>query len=172
MELDEYLHSKYSAIDRLFEPPTSTFEPSKHELNVDNVNTIPGVDVQYFDCRILPRYPIRDVLVDIDLIRHRIEKANGVVIEIKPIQQEENTVPTSPDSEVVKRLRISLKHLRGINARPVGIGGGTVALFFRRKGIPTAVWSTLEEMAHQPNEYCKIQNLIDDAKAFDHVAAA
>ena len=172
LELDEYLHSKYSAIDRLFEPPTSTFEPTKHELNVDNVNTIPGVDVQYFDCRILPRYPIRDVLVDIDLIRYRIEKANGVVIEIKPIQQEENTVPTSPDSEVVKRLRISLKHLRGINARPVGIGGGTVALFFRRKGIPTAVWSTLEEMAHQPNEYCKIQNLIDDAKVFVHVAAA
>ena len=172
LELDDYLHSKYSAIDSLFEPPTSTFEPTKHELNVDNVNTIPGVDVQYFDCRILPRYPIRDVLADIDLIRHRIEKANGVEIEIKPIQQEENTVPTSPDSEVVNRLRISLKKLRGINAKPVGIGGGTVALYFRRKGIPTAVWSTLEEMAHQPNEYCKIQNLIDDAKVFVHVAAA
>jgi len=69
LELDDYLHSKYSAIDRLFEPPTSTFEPTKHELNVDNVNTIPGVDVQYFDCRILPCYPISDVLVDIDLIR-------------------------------------------------------------------------------------------------------
>ena len=93
-------------------------------------------------------------------------------IEIKPIQQEENTVATSPDSEVVKRLRISLKNLRGINAKPFGIGGGTVALFFRRKGIPTAVWSTIEEMAHQPNEYCKIQNLIDDAKVFVHVAAA
>ncbi len=172
LELDDYLHSKYSAIDSLFEPPTSTFEPTKHESNVDNVNTIPGVDVQYFDCRILPRYPIRDVLADIDLIRHRIEKANGVEIEIKSIQQEENTVPTSPDSEVVERLRISLKKLRGINAKPVGIGGGTVALYFRRKGIPTAVWSTLEEMAHQPNEYCKIQNLIDDTKVFVHVAAA
>ncbi|HYW00709.1 MAG TPA: hypothetical protein VE862_04510 [Candidatus Acidoferrum sp.] len=44
--------------------------------------------------------------------------------------------PTSPDSEVVERLRISLKKLRGINARPVGIGGVTVALYFRRKGIP------------------------------------
>jgi len=136
------------------------------------VNTIPGVDVQYFDCRILPCYPISDVLVDIDLIRQRIEKTNGVEIEIKPIQQEDNTAATSADSEVVKRLRMSLKNLRGVNAKLVGIGGGTVALFFRRKGIPTAVWSTLEEMAHQPNEYCKIQNLIDDAKVFVHVAAA
>ena len=93
-------------------------------------------------------------------------------IEIKPIQQEENTVVTSPKSEVVERLKISLNDLRGIDAKPVGIGGGTVALFFRRKGIPTAVWSTIEEKGHQPNEYCKIQNLIDDAKIFVHVAVA
>ena len=172
LELDDYLHSKYSAIDSLFKPPTSTFEPTKHELNVDNVNTIPGVDVQYFDCRILPRYPIRDVLVDIDLIRQRFEKTHGVEIEIKPIQKEENTVATSSKSLVVERLKISLNDLRGINAKPVGIGGGTVALFFRRKGIPTAVWSTIEEKGHQPNEYCKIQNLIDDAKIFVHVAVA
>jgi len=172
LQLDEYLHSKYSAVDTLFEPPTSTFEPTKHELNVDNVNTIPGVDVQYFDCRILPRYPLGDVLEDVDLIKHRIEKEHGVDITIKAVQQEENTLPTSPNSEVVEKLKISLKKLRRLNPKPIGIGGGTVALYFRRKGIPTAVWSTLDEMAHQPNEYCKIRNLIDDAKVFIHVALA
>jgi succinyl-diaminopimelate desuccinylase len=170
LELDEFLHSKYPAIDNLFEPPASTFEPTKHELNVDNVNTIPGVDVQYFDCRILPRYPISDVLADIDSIGQRIENTYGAEIAVQPVQREENTMPTSPDSEVVRKLTVSLKRLRGINAKPVGIGGGTVALFFRRKGIPTAVWSTIEEMAHQPNEYCKIQNLIDDTKVFVDVA--
>jgi succinyl-diaminopimelate desuccinylase len=172
LELDSHLHSKYSTTDSLFEPPTSTFEPTKHELNVDNVNTVPGIDVQYFDCRILPCYQITDVMNEIDSIRQRIEQEAGAKIEIKPIQQEQNTVPTSTHNEIVTRLTTALKKLRGIDAKYVGIGGGTVALYFRRKGIATAVWSTLDEMAHQPNEYCKIQNMIDDAKVFVHVAAS
>jgi len=172
LELDSHLHSKYSTTDSLFEPPTSTFEPTKHELNVDNVNTVPGIDVQYFDCRILPCYQITDVMDEIDSIRHRIEKETGAKIEIKPIQEEQNTVPTSTHSEIVTKLTTALKELRDINAKYVGIGGGTVALYFRRKGIATAVWSTIDEMAHQPNEYCKIQNMINDAKVFVHVAAS
>ena len=35
--------------DRNFEPPISTFEPTKKEANVFNVNTIPGEDVFYLD---------------------------------------------------------------------------------------------------------------------------
>ena len=29
-----------------------------------------------------------------------------------------------------------------------------------------AVWSTLDDLAHQPNEYCRIKNMINDAKVF------
>jgi len=60
--------------------------------------------------------------------------------------------------------------MRGIDAKPIGICGGTVGLYFRRKGIHTVVWSTNEDMAHQPNEYCKIDNMINDAKIFAYVA--
>ncbi len=66
IQLDEMLHSKYPAKDPLFDPQPSTFEPTKCDANVDNVNTVPGIDVQYFDCRILPRYPLVDVLKEID----------------------------------------------------------------------------------------------------------
>ncbi|TDA25733.1 MAG: diaminopimelate aminotransferase, partial [Archaeoglobi archaeon] len=45
LDLDEKLHTKFSAKDELFDPPYSTFEPTKREKNVDNVNTIPGLDV-------------------------------------------------------------------------------------------------------------------------------
>jgi succinyl-diaminopimelate desuccinylase len=31
-------------------------------------------------------------------------------------------------------------------------------------GIPAVVWSTIDEVAHQPNEYSKIPNLINDTK--------
>jgi succinyl-diaminopimelate desuccinylase len=134
------------------------------------VNTVPGLDVQYFDCRILPRYPLKEVMNDIEGVKAKAEKETHAQIEAKPIQYEENTAPTPVDSDVVQKLKAALKELRGIDAKPIGIGGGTVGLYFRRKGIHTVVWSTLEDMAHQPNEYCKIDNMINDAKVFVHVA--
>jgi succinyl-diaminopimelate desuccinylase len=53
-----------------------------------------------------------------------------------------------------------------INAVPVGIGGGTVAAYFRMKGYHAALWSTLDSTMHQPNEYSLIKNTIEDAKVF------
>lgn len=170
LQLDELLHRNCPSTDSLFDPPNSTFEPTKHEANVDNINTVPGLDVQYFDCRILPAYPLDKVMADIESLKSKIEKETGAIIEIKPAQFEQNTNPTPIDSEVVQKLKAALMKLRGINAKAVGIGGGTVALYFRRKGIQTVVWSTLDDMAHQPNEYCKLDNLVNDAKVFVHVA--
>jgi succinyl-diaminopimelate desuccinylase len=171
LQLDEMLHSKYPAKDALFDPSGSTFEPTKHEANVDNVNTVPGVDVQYFDCRILPQYPLSTVIKEIESVKSRLEKETGATIELKPIQCEQNVNSTPIDSPVVTKLKTALKDLRGIDAKAIGIGGGTVGLYFRRKGIQTAVWQTLDDMAHQPNEYCRIENLVNDAKIFVHVAA-
>lgn len=169
LQLDQILHGKYAATNPLFDPPTSTFEPTKHESNVDNVNTVPGVDVQYFDCRVLPQYMLTEVMKDVESIRSKLEKETGARIEVTPIQREQNTRPTSVDSEIVKRLKSALKDLRGLDAKALGIGGGTVGLYFRRKGMDAVVWSTLDDMAHQPNEYCKIDNVVNDAKVFVHV---
>jgi succinyl-diaminopimelate desuccinylase len=170
LQMDELLHTKYSGVDELFDPPASTFEPTKNELNVDNINTIPGLDVQYFDCRILTRYKLKDVMKDFESVKGTVEKETGARIELTLVQMEENVPPTPANSEVVMKLSNALKRLRGIESRPIGIGGGTVGLYFRRKGINTAIWSTLDEMAHQPNEYCKIDNIVNDAKVFVHVA--
>lgn len=170
LQLDELLHKKYSAIDRLFDPPRSTFEPTKHELNVDNINTVPGVDIQYFDCRVIPPYQLTEVMKDIESAKSKLEKETGAGIEATPVQFEQNTAPTPTDSEVVQKLRTALKKVRSIDAKAVGIGGGTVGLYLRRKGIHTAIWSTLDDLAHQPNEYCKIDNIINDAKVLIHVA--
>lgn len=170
LELDALLHQKYSAADNLFDPPPSTFEPTKHELNVDNINTVPGVDVQYFDCRVLPRYQLTQVMSEADALKSKLEEETGAKIELTPVQFEQNTAPTPIESDIVQRVKSALKELRGLDARPIGIGGGTVGLYFRRKGIQTAVWSTLDDMAHQPNEYCRIDNIVNDAKVFLHVA--
>jgi succinyl-diaminopimelate desuccinylase len=170
LQLDELLHKKYPATDRLFDPPRSTFEPTKHELNVDNINTVPGVDIQYFDCRVLSPYQLTEVMKDIESAKSRLEEETGARIEATPVLFEQNTAPTPTDSEVVRKLRTALKEVRGIDPKAVGIGGGTVGLYLRRKGIHTAIWSTLDDLAHQPNEYCRIDNIINDAKVLIHVA--
>jgi succinyl-diaminopimelate desuccinylase len=48
--------------DPLFDPPESTFEPTKKEANVGNINTIPGEDIFCMDCRVLPDYDLHDVI--------------------------------------------------------------------------------------------------------------
>ena len=71
---------------------------------------------------------------------------------------------TSKDSDVVKLLTNAIKEVKGIDSKLIGIGGGTVGSFLRKEGYQCAVWGTLDETAHQPNEYCIIKNMIEDAK--------
>ena len=152
--------------DPLFSPPTSTFEPTKMEANVPNINTIPGKDVFYMDCRILPTYRVEEIL---DFIRTRAKKVAeelDLSIEIEPAYRQPAADPTSPDAPVVKALARAIKSVKGLDAKPMGIGGGTVAAFFRQSGLPAAVWLTDPGTPHQPNEYCLISNIISDAKVF------
>jgi len=165
-DIYEALNSKYSDTDELYEPNRSTFEPTKREKNVDSVNIIPGSDIFYFDCRVLPKYKLDDVLHDVENVA-KMEKFAKVKINIETFNRDDPTEPTKPNSIVAKRLMDTIKELRGIDARPIGIGGGTCAAFFRRKGYPSVAWGTTrEDVAHQPNEYCSIKDIVDDAKVF------
>ena len=163
--LDNLLHEKYSARDPIFEPSVSTFEMTKHEKNVDSVNIVPGKEVFYLDSRILPCYDINQVLRDIEEFSKSPEFSPAkITIDI----EEKNAAPqaTPVSAEIVKLLRGTVKEYRGFELKPVGIGGGTCATFFRRKGFPTAVWFTGDDVAHQPNEYASIENMVNDAKVF------
>ena len=60
---------------------------------------------------------------DFDSLKSELEKETGAKIELTPIQCEQNTAPTTIDSEVANRIRTALKKLRSLDARPVGIGG-------------------------------------------------
>ncbi|MEW5760656.1 MAG: M20 family metallo-hydrolase, partial [Candidatus Thermoplasmatota archaeon] len=73
LELDKELYKKYKFEDKLFSPPLSTFEPTKKEENVPNINTIPGEDIFYMDCRILPKYPVDKVFSTIEKVKKKIE---------------------------------------------------------------------------------------------------
>jgi len=166
----ESLYQQFDMSDPVFDPPISTFEPTKKEANVPNVNTIPGDDVFYYDCRILPQYDLDDVKRYVSKLCEEVEAAYHVKVETTIPQEVHAAPPTPVDAPVVKAVVRTLRELRGIEAQPMGIGGGTVAAFFRELGLPTVVWATQDETLHGPNEYVVLRNILEDAKAFAHIA--
>ncbi|MFH1434247.1 MAG: M20 family metallo-hydrolase [Pseudomonadota bacterium] len=166
------LHEDFPGKNDVFDPPGSTFEPTKKEANVPNINTIPGEDVFCLDARILPSCKLADVKGRIRQYAAEIEKQFNVKVEMEFPQDVEAAPPTSVDSPVVKALERATKEVYGVDAKPMGIGGGTVAAYLRKAGIPAAVWATMDETMHGPNEYVKISNIIGDARVIAHVLFA
>ncbi|MBW2102932.1 MAG: M20 family metallo-hydrolase, partial [Deltaproteobacteria bacterium] len=143
----EGLRADFPASDPLFSPPRSTFEPTKMEANVPNVNTIPGKDVFYLDCRILPNYSTDEVFDACERIARQVEEITETSVTLEKSYRQEAPDPTPPDAPVVRALASAVGRVTGREARPMGIGGGTVAAFFRRAGFPAAVWSTVSDTA-------------------------
>lgn len=164
------LYKTFKAKDKLFVPPFSTFEPTKKDANVPNINTIPGDDVFYLDCRVLPQYHLSEVHSAIAKIAREVEDKHGVTIEITPIQESQAAPATSSEATVVRAVVDGVKAVYGTTAKAGGIGGGTVAACFRRHNLPAIVYSKLDEAAHMPNEYCIIDNMMGDAKVFAFAA--
>lgn len=163
------LYRTFDRRDSFFHPATSTFEPTKKESNVPNINTIPGEDVFYLDCRVLPEYDAGAVLAEIRAVADGIEKEFGVTIELTPVQYFQAPSPTAKDAPVVRALEKAVRAVYGIKARPGGIGGGTVASPLRDRGFEAAVWSRLNESAHKPDENCLIENMVGNAKVYAHL---
>jgi succinyl-diaminopimelate desuccinylase len=163
------LYELYPQKNEVFDPPISTFEPTKKEANVPNINTIPGDDVFYLDMRILPGIEVDDVYTTIRKMIKETEQEFGVTIATSPQQREDAAPATPADAPVVLALSAAIQDVYHVTARPMGIGGGTVAAFFRRAGFGAVVWSKIDEVAHQPNEYTIIDNMVGDAKVFAHL---
>jgi succinyl-diaminopimelate desuccinylase len=163
LRLARALAAGYADEDPIFDPPYSTFCPTKKEANVPNVNTIPGLDVFCFDCRVLPRYGLDEVIKTVNEICREIENEYGVTVGHETLQRN-SSASTSADSFLVARVKKAVKEIHGTEAEVVGIGGNTVGAFLRNAGYDTVIWSTLEDTAHMPNENCRIENMVKDAK--------
>jgi succinyl-diaminopimelate desuccinylase len=172
LALDKLLHEKYSLKYEYFDPPESTFEPTKKEKNVDAVNIVPGEDVVHFDCRVLPSYDLEEMLTRVKKLAEQFEKKTGAKIKIEVLQKSVAPKPTNVNSKIVVMLKKAVKTVRRVEPKVGGIGGGTCAAFFRKIDVPAVVWSTIDEMAHQPNEYARIENLVNDAKVFAFLATS
>ena len=169
VRLDRRLHARFGAVDPLFDPSGSTFEPTKREANVPNVNTVPGEDRFYFDCRVLPGYPLADVKLEIEGVNAEIEAEFGVTVDVSYPNEAAAAPATSADAPVVLALAEAVRQVRRVEPYLMGMGGGTVAAVFRRRGIPAVAWGTMQGLAHQPNECCVIDEMVADCLVFAHL---
>jgi len=156
------LQKVFDKKDELFAPSYSTFQPTKKEANVPNINTIPGEDVFYVDARVLPCYDPCKVVEAVKKECKAVEEKYGVEVSCE-YDDIEYSPQTPKDAKIVTELGKALKKIRGLDASIIGIGGGTVAAPLRSAGFDAAIWSTLDDMAHQPNEYAIVKNITDDA---------
>ncbi len=150
--------------DALFAPDRCTFTPTRHESNVDGVNIMPGRDVFWVDCRLLPGVvPDAGRAAAQELASEACE-AHGctAAVEEGMLQSASRTDPESP---VVRLLAAALES-EGAKPRVVGIGGGTVAAPLRRAGLSACVWSTILGCCHEPNESSSIAATLRDARVF------
>ncbi len=162
--LTRFLRGKYDGKDELFDVPLSTFNPTKKEANVPNVNTIPGDDVFYMDCRTLPQYSPDEVINDAARIAGIVGEMYGGKIRLEIAERMDAAPPTPEDAPIIKRVSRAVRDVLGINAEIGGISGQTYANPLRELGYDTAVWGIGYEMAHGPNEFINPANMIKSAK--------
>ena len=167
----DYMESKYGVKNALFDPPTSTYEPTKRLQTVGNVNTVPGEDIFFLDFRILPQYSPDDIMETLRWIGDLFEDKTGVKITFETVQLTKSGKPSSLDSEAYKALSMAIEHVRNVEPKAGGIGGGTCANFFRLAGIDAYCWESCDDKCHTANEYCVVENLVSDAKVFAVILA-
>lgn len=160
------LRSKFSRRDKLFDPPQSTFVPSKSEPNGLNINTVPGRQEFACDFRVLPDYDLDDVMSEMREVANEHEKKSGAKIELSFIDRSSSAGKTSPDAEVVGRLKRAIKRVGGFEPKLTGIGGATFANPFRRAGHDAVGWSTIPGTGHDADEYIEISGLMFDTKVY------
>ncbi len=168
-QLYEALHKKYTAKNSLFSPDVSTFEPTKKELNTDSINIIPGTDVVYWDCRILPDYSVTDVVNFVKSLAEEFSKENDTKVSVDVVMSEEAShVPEN--SWIVQKTYQAAKNVLQIEPKLMGIGGGTFAGILRKIGIDSVVWSIQNESAaHKPEEFEYIENYLKTTDVLEQI---
>lgn len=168
----EALYKIFGKKNNIYEPPTSTFEPTKIEQNVANINSVPAKTIFYADFRVFADYKLSDVEKELLKIVKKTENKFKVKIKTDVVGQWQSENPTSPDAKIVKLLKNSIYKVHKVKPKACGIGGKTVAFSLRKAGFDAVVYFKNDQMDHLANEYCKISNMLEDAKVFADVATS
>ena len=127
---------------------------------------MPGREVFYIDCRVLPCYALEEVLAAFRELGTRVSEKYGVSVDVQAEMSAPAAAPTPEDSSVVVSLKKAVKEVLGVECWCGGVGGSTVAVSFRERGIPAAVWAHIFENCHTPNEAARLSFAVGDAQVY------
>jgi succinyl-diaminopimelate desuccinylase len=139
---------KFASSNPLFSPPVSTFEPTKFLANVSNVNTIPGKEVFYMDCRILPEHNVDDVIETARKIASKVAGETELDIKMESEHRHDAPMPTPAGAPVVAALQKAVKRSRDVRRNPWASAAERWRPFFgkpvflRRYGPPVRIRHT------------------------------
>jgi succinyl-diaminopimelate desuccinylase len=115
---------------------------------------------------VLPSIPLDEVRRRFSQRFQAIAQEEGASVAISEVQALQAPPATPADAPVVRALQKAIARVHGVVAQPGGVGGGTVAAFFRQRGLPVAVWSTAQDTPHMPDEWTSLKAMIQDAQVF------
>ena len=166
---DTGFRTRFPLKDGLFLRPYSTFEPTMKEANVPNINTLPGEDVFYIDCRLLPQYSPDEAITFLREVAVEVGATSGVTITVEPVLVDEASDPTPEGSTIVVALKDAIRTVYNSDPTIGGVSSGTCAGILRKQGYQAAVWQRTDGTAHSPDEYCILDNLTNDCKVMTHL---
>ncbi|MCR5813010.1 MAG: M20 family metallo-hydrolase [Desulfovibrio sp.] len=168
LALHQQLPKLFPQTNPLFNPPTSTFVPSRHEANAQGINILPGRNVFYLDCRILPEIAPDDVLKAVEKLVQTISRDYGVETTVQ-IEHAHEASAMDAQHPHVQALQEAVQAVYGTKAKAGGVGGGTVAALLRQRGLPAMVWACLLDTCHSPNEHASLSAIQNDSCVFAHL---
>ncbi|MEM4714299.1 MAG: M20/M25/M40 family metallo-hydrolase [Candidatus Nanoarchaeia archaeon] len=170
-KLSMVLYRKFSFQDFLFNPCISTFNFTEFISKSESINTVPSKVELYLDCRILPYYDARTVLTTIKKFVTYFAKTNKIKITYT-ILQFNKAKKTAISKIFTTALEKAIFDVYKVNAKEKGSSGSTFATFLRNHKFQALVWEKVDPVWHSQNEFCNLNNLINDCRVFVRLACA
>ena len=168
IRLKDGLYAKFDKKDPLFAPENSTFEPTKKDNNVPNINTIPGTDVFYMDCRVLPCYDPQDFKNTVEEIIKKTEQDFKVKVTWEILHSAVSKA-TDPKAPIVQLYCDAVRQVHKVEPKVLGVGGGTFAAEVRNLDLAAVVGSKFYSVPHVPNEKSSLTFTLSDAKVLAYI---
>lgn len=133
-------------------------------------NVVPDHCEATIDRRTLPHEHPADALAEIDRVVARLRAEDpDLDITVDSLQQGP-PVETPPDAPLVNEARHAAAML-GLDSAPVGYQQASDGRFFAARGIDTILFGPgLPELAHSPDEFVDLDDVLTAAKFYAHVA--
>ena len=166
LALRDEMYAHFNLSNPAYNYEISTFEPTKRENEECSINIIPEVESVFFDIRLLPEYSIEECIAFAKDFTAEYSEKNKIEVMVEDIRVDPAGPPSATDSREFSTLKDSIRAVIKADAKAIGIGGQTCANWFRKAGYNAYAWQTVEGLAHQTNEYARIENIVNDSAVF------